>query len=133
MGNMETVQAVYEAFGRGDVATILSHLADDVAWDTRTPSFGLPWYEPRRGREQVAGFFGDLAANVVLHKLEPTNFLVGGDQVAAVFDIALEVKGAPELIEDQEVHLWTFDGDGRISAFAHVCDRHAQALAYQRR
>ena len=31
--NVTTVNKIYEAFGRGDVPSILSCLADDVAWD----------------------------------------------------------------------------------------------------
>ncbi len=30
--NFETVQIIYEAFGKGDMATILSYVADDVQW-----------------------------------------------------------------------------------------------------
>jgi ketosteroid isomerase-like protein len=37
MGNLETVQKVYEAFGRGDVPAILDELADDVRWDVWDP------------------------------------------------------------------------------------------------
>jgi ketosteroid isomerase-like protein len=33
VSNVDTVQAIYEAFGRGDVASILDHHADDVEWD----------------------------------------------------------------------------------------------------
>ena len=37
MSNTETVKAIYEAFGRGDVATILDKLDDAVEWDTTVP------------------------------------------------------------------------------------------------
>jgi ketosteroid isomerase-like protein len=131
MDHVETVQSIYAAFGRGDLPAILDALADDVAWDQRTPSHGLPWYQPRSGRDEVTGFFADLMENAVLHRLEPLNFLTGGNQVAAVMDYAIEVKGSPEVIEDIEIHLWTFDQHGKISAFNHVCDRHAQVVAYR--
>jgi ketosteroid isomerase-like protein len=39
MGNLESVQAVYEAFGRGDVPAILGALADDVEWDQDAPGY----------------------------------------------------------------------------------------------
>jgi hypothetical protein len=32
VSNVETVRAIYEAFGRGDVATILDKLDDAVEW-----------------------------------------------------------------------------------------------------
>jgi hypothetical protein len=54
-----TVTAIYEAFGRGDVPTILSLLAEDVLWDgdwadsfaQRSP---VEHYLSRRGRSQVS-------------------------------------------------------------------------------
>jgi ketosteroid isomerase-like protein len=30
--NVKTIQMVYEAFGRGDVAAILANVTDDVEW-----------------------------------------------------------------------------------------------------
>lgn len=131
MGNIETVQAIYEAFGRGDVPGILAHLADDVAWEQDSPGFGLPWYAPRTGAAEVPGFFGDLMGNVVLTEFEPLNFLAGGDQVAVVVRIAMEVKTTGRAVAtDLEVHLWTFGADGKVVRFAHVVDKHAQWAAY---
>ena len=33
MSNLQTVQDIYAAFGRGDIPAILDELADDVRWD----------------------------------------------------------------------------------------------------
>jgi ketosteroid isomerase-like protein len=46
MSNVESVQAIYDAFGRGDVAVILDHLADDVRWDQDAPGYGIPITNP---------------------------------------------------------------------------------------
>ncbi|MEZ5100359.1 MAG: nuclear transport factor 2 family protein [Thermoleophilia bacterium] len=127
--HIETVQAIYGAFARGDVPGILAHLADDVAWDQDTPSWGLPWYEPRAGRDQVPAFFEALLANVELARFEPRNLLAGGDQVAAVISISVVVKGRQ--VDDLELHLWTFGDDGKVTRFAHVLDRHAQVAAWR--
>ena len=129
--NIQTVQAIYEACGRGDVPGILAHLADDIAWDQTTPSFGLPWYEPRQGVDQVPAFFGALMDNAVLTVFEPRNFLAGGDQVAVVVRYAMEIKSTGRTVgDDIEVHLWTFGADGKVREFSHVVDRHAQWAAY---
>ena len=129
--NVQTVQAIYEAFGRGDVPAILGHLADDIAWEQDSPAFGLPWYKPRQGAAQVPGFFGDLMGNVVLTVFEPLNFLAGGDQVAVVVRIAMEVKTSGRAVaEDLEVHLWTFGAHGKVTRFGHVVDKHAQWAAF---
>jgi ketosteroid isomerase-like protein len=129
--NTETVQAIYEAFGRGDVPGILEHLADDIAWDQDGDSWGLPWYEPRQGRAEVPGFFDALLGNVVLTRFEPTSFLSNDSQVAVVLDVALEVKSSGRAVAEQEIHLWTFGPDGKVVRFAHVIDRHAQVAAFR--
>jgi ketosteroid isomerase-like protein len=53
VGHVELVQALYEAFGRGDVAAILDQIADDVARDRDAPSYGIPLYEPGAGKDHV--------------------------------------------------------------------------------
>jgi ketosteroid isomerase-like protein len=125
--NVQTVQSIYEAFGRGDVPAILERLDPNVVWDEDGHSWGIPWYEPRRGRDEVEKFFGELADGLMIHRLDPKNILVGGDQVAVVMDLESEVKGTGHRLSDTEIHLWTFGADGMITRFAHVVDRHAHA------
>lgn len=129
--HVRTVQAIYEAFGRGDVPGILAHLAEDIAWDHDSPSWGLPWYEPLTGVAAIPGFFRELAAHTVIHRFEPLNFLVGGDQVAVPIDIEMEVKRTGRRVRDREIHLWTFGPDGKVQRFAHVLDRHGQLMAWR--
>jgi ketosteroid isomerase-like protein len=125
--NVQTVQTIYEAFGRGDLPAILEKLDPDVVWDHDGHSWGIPWYEPRTGRDDVTKFFGALADGLVIHRLDPTNILVGGDQGAVGMDFESEVKGTGRNLRDTEIHLWTFGGDGLITRFAHVVDRHPHA------
>ena len=33
MGNAETVQGIYEAFGRGDIPAIMERMSETVEWD----------------------------------------------------------------------------------------------------
>jgi len=61
--NVKTIQAVYEAFGRGDVAAILDAVTDDVDWASEASSTEVPWWGVRNGKEQVTDFFTQLAAN----------------------------------------------------------------------
>ena len=61
--NVKTVQSVYEAFGRGDIPTVLDAVTDDVDWATEVGS-------DRRhhggasahGKAGVDEFFGQFAA-----------------------------------------------------------------------
>ena len=58
--NLATVRGIYEAFGTGDVETILAAVADDVDWSVDAEPVA-PWYGPRKGKDGVASFFADLA------------------------------------------------------------------------
>jgi uncharacterized protein len=129
MSDVESVQAIYEAFGRGDVPGILDRLADDVAWDHDAPGYGVPIYEPGTGKEHAARFF-ELLGDLEISRFEPTNFLSDADQVAVPINIEATVKATGRTVKTLEIHLWTFGPDGKVSRFFHAVDRHAFVLAY---
>ena len=128
--HIETVQALYGAFGRGDIQSILAALREDVEWEHDSVDHGVPWLRPRRGREAVAGFFADLGA-VEIERFEPRSFLAGGDQVAAVIWFECVVKATGRRVRDLEMHLWTFAGDGKVQRFRHLLDTHQYVAAYR--
>jgi uncharacterized protein len=130
MSNVETVQTIYEAFGRGDVPAILDRLADDVAWDQDAPGYGIAIFEPGVGKGHAQRFFEAVFEGLEFSRFEPTNFLDGGDQVAVPINVELEVKSTGKVVEAHEIHLWTFGDDGKVSRFFHCVDRHAFVLAY---
>jgi ketosteroid isomerase-like protein len=122
---------VYDAFGRGDIPFILDQLAEDVAWDQDAPGYGLPVYEPGTGRAHAAKFFEALQGLEFL-RFAPSNFLVGGNQVAVPVDLEVKVKATGRPVSALEIHLWTFDDEtGKITRFFHAVDRHAFVLAYE--
>ncbi len=133
MSNVETVQEMYAAFGRGDVAAILAHLAEDVEWEYGGGTTDLPWFEKRRGRAAVAGFFEALGA-IDIHRFEPKTFLAAGDVVVVLLDIDCTVRanGRP-IAEEDEVHIWRFGPDGRVTRFRHRADTHLQWAAFHDR
>jgi uncharacterized protein len=124
MSNIATVQAIYEAFGRGDVPSILEHLADDVAWeswaDNSAQKAGVPWLLPRTGKAAVAEFFG-IAATMGITEFTVLGLLEGGNEVAAPFVIAADVPGG-QPYRDEEIHLWTFNDAGKVTRLRHYVD-----------
>lgn len=129
--NVKTTMGIYEAFGRGDVPAILEHLDDDVAWERQARDTGLPYLRSRRGRDEVAGFFTDLMANLELTHFEPQAFCNGGDTVAVPVVHAGRIVGGGDIPTMDEVHVWRFGPDGKVTGFQHVLDVavHEQALA----
>jgi hypothetical protein len=120
VSNVDTVKAIYEAFGRGDVPGILDKLADDVEWDTETTTPGVPWLQPRRGKENIAGFFQDLAP-LEFTRFEPHTFVEGKDTVIAVIALEANTKGKHYAIPN-EAHLWRFGADGKVKKYDHITD-----------
>jgi ketosteroid isomerase-like protein len=129
MKHSETVGQIYAAFQRGDIADILNRLADDVEWEYSMEPLGVPWLERRRGRAAVSGFFAAMAG-FELHRFEPKTFLENGSVVVVLIDVELTVKATGRrIVEEDEVHIWHFDQNGRIIRFAHKVDTHQHWLA----
>lgn len=126
--NVETLKAMYESFGRGDVPAILARLAPDIEWEHDWGAPPLKWYQPRRGPAGVVKFFETLADFEFL-RFEPVAFLEGGNMVAVPINLELRVKATGKVIKDLEAHLWTFGDDGRVTRMRHLVDTHQFALA----
>jgi ketosteroid isomerase-like protein len=130
MSNIDSVQAIYAAFGRGDVPGILELMADDVEFepwpDNHAQHAGVPWFKHRTGRDGVAEFFATIGA------WEVTEFTVGtimegDDKVAAQITFAATLPGGTSY-RDEEIHLWQFDESGKVKLFRHYADtaKHAE-------
>ena len=129
MSNIETVKAVYEAFGRGDIAAITDVMADDIEWEYGMADHGVPWLRSRTGPDGAGQFFASLAG-VEFHTFEPRQLLEGDDTVVALIDVSFTVKQTGALVsEEDEIHIWTFDADGKVSRFCHKLDTHQHWLA----
>jgi ketosteroid isomerase-like protein len=135
MSNSQTVQSIYEAFGRGDIPAILDNLADDVRWEhwpdgNGGACRGVPWLQPRSSREEVPGFFEALGA-LEFHEFRPSELIESNDRVLALIEVDLAVKETGHRFRDSEIHLWTFGEDGKVSEFRHYVDtaKHVEALA----
>jgi ketosteroid isomerase-like protein len=121
-----TVAELYAAFGRGDAATLLDALADDVSWEAdwadnslQRPG-GPDYFRPRRGPVQVGEWFASLATTPI-HHFEAQVIASGPRHVVASAVIELSTPAGGRL-RDEELHLWTFDETGRVAALRHYVD-----------
>lgn len=120
--NAATVAGIYEAFGSGDIPSILEKLHPDVEWDVHDHGHGVPWLKGRKGKGDVAGFFESLQG-FDFHQFDVKNVLVGGDQVVALVALRATWKETGKTLdEDSEVHVWTFDDEGLVTSMRHVVD-----------
>lgn len=123
-GNAATVAGIYAALARGDVPAILAALADDVRWedwpDNTAQRAGVAHLAPRRGPAEVAGFF-EVLGELTVHRLEVLDLIGDGRQVVAEVSASFGLPGGGRL-DDEELHLWTFDDTGRVVRFRHYVD-----------
>jgi len=119
-----TVADIYAAFARGDVPAILDRLSPDVVWDVWDDNFGqragVPHMVERRGRDGVAAFLGVLA-NYTVQRFDVLDIIGGGRKVVAEVKNAFDMPGGGRYA-DEQLHLWTFDEDGRVVGFRHYLD-----------
>ena len=129
MSNVGTVQAIYDAFGRGDVPAILSRLSEKVDWEYGASPNSVPWLQARKGRDGAADFLASLR-DLELTRFEPTAFFEGGGTVVVLLDVEGRVRstGRP-ITEEDQVHIWHFDDQGMVARFRHRADtlQHQQA------
>jgi ketosteroid isomerase-like protein len=124
--NLETAQQIHAAFGRGDVPAILAHMADDVAWESWTDNTaqqrGVPWLAPRSGKDGVAAFFQLIGTKTQVRDFQVLSFSAGEHTVAVEFVIELHYPETGRTARDEEMHLWTFNAQGKVTRLRHYTD-----------
>ena len=120
MSNLETVKAIYEAFGRGDIPFILSCLDENVAWEkwdsNEAQKAGVPYMREHNSPQGVMEFFGE-TAKLGITTFEVVSIMEGGNKIAVEFNLEAERFG-----KEEEMHLWTFNESGKIIGFRHYLD-----------
>jgi ketosteroid isomerase-like protein len=132
----DTTAAIYRAFGSGDMPTLLGMMADDVRWETdwednfAQRAGGPAFYRPFHGKDEVAaGFFEAIGANE-FHQLEVRDIIADGNR--AVARVALEyTMPSGGRYRDEQLHLWTFDDDGKVVRLRHYTDTAKHIAASQ--
>src|SRR5882757_7177428 len=69
--NVQLIQTVYEAFGRGDVPFIASRVRPEARWDFNVTRSDVPWHVPVSGPAEVPKFLAAFVGNVELEAFEP--------------------------------------------------------------
>ena len=106
--NTKVVQDAYAAFGRGDAAGVMAHVADDAEWVAEGPA-ELVFTGTRRGKQAILeGFFGGIAQEHADPKLSVTEFVSEGDSVATFGRYAATLKKTGKRVDSPVAHLFKF-------------------------
>ena len=127
--NTSIVRGIYEAFGRGDIETILNILADNVEWNVSGDKDGIPYAGTFHGRSSVHDFFSLLGDSIAYDRFEPRRFVAEGEQVAVFGYYHGNVKTNGQIVETNWAMEWTLK-DGRVIKFTAYDDTAAVAAAF---
>ena len=107
---IQTIQAIYEAFGRGDVDAILDKVTDDVDWAVE-PEGSAPWHGVRKGKGEVSNFFKNLGDNVEVTEFTPLAFASNETDVMVVIRYSMRVPATGKSGAMDLHHWWRFRDD----------------------
>ena len=124
--NVQIAQAVYAAFGRGDIPGVLDALTDDIEWWIDGPP-EIPYAGTQHGREEVAQNFVRLNDTVSFESFAPEEFIAQGNQVVAIGADQRRVRKTGKLVENKWAMVFTLR-DGKVSRFR-VFESSAAAVA----
>src|SRR5713226_3313764 len=83
MTNTQIVKNMYEAYRRGDLAALMSSLADNVEWVAHGPK-SMPTAGTYRGPAEVANFFKKVAENIEFEPFAIEKYVEQGDTVVVL-------------------------------------------------
>ena len=110
--NLDLIRRAYEAFGRGDIPTVLGIFDPSIQWHVpgRSPLSG-----DYKGHDDVVGFFTksqELAAGTL--SIEIDDMLAGNERVVVLCTVLAQRHG--QHLSAPEVHVWRV-ADGRAVEF----------------
>jgi ketosteroid isomerase-like protein len=126
--NIALIKAIYEAFGRGEIAFILDQLADDVDWRFEGPS-SIPYTGAWHKREDVQQFFAGIGAGEKDHKLSITEFYADGDTVFTMGRYAATSAATGLRFDAPIAHFFRVE-NGKITRYVDFGDTAAMAAAH---
>jgi ketosteroid isomerase-like protein len=127
--NVDAVQRLYAAYGRGDVDAVLAEVADDVDWAAEAASNSVPWYGSHLGQAGVARFFAEIATNVDVSEFDIISLTSNDTDVVAVVHWTYTVKSTGRSASMYMQHWWRF-ADGKIVFFRGSEDTEQSAAAF---
>ena len=112
-GNLKTVRTIYDAFGRGDVATILDAVTDDVDWSSAAASRTAPWYGQRVGKDAVTDYFKSIGESIEVLAFTQLSFAANDTEVMVLNEFRMRSRRNRKEATMHLHHYWRFR-DGKV-------------------
>ena len=131
--NLQVVQQMFAAFGRGDLQGALSTLGENVDWQSpvsRHAPAQISWAKPRHGRQEVAAFFKELAEKMQIERMEVLEYTAQAGRVVVEGRNRGTARATGRAYEHDWVMVFTVQG-GKIISHRHYYDTADIAAAFR--
>jgi ketosteroid isomerase-like protein len=128
--NLQIMKEAYAAFGRGDIAAVLSVQDPNTELESAGPK-DIPWAGSFRGHEGAKRYFAAIEAEAEIDAFEPHTFLAQGDKVVVLGFEKVRAKRTGRSYEIHWVHAFTLS-NGKITKFREYCDTATVAAAFRK-
>jgi uncharacterized protein len=119
--NVQIVQGVYEAFGRGDVPTVLGRMDQGIEWN-EAENFIYADRNPYVGPQAVLeGVFMRLGSEWEGFAVTPEEWLDAGDRIVVLGTYSGTHKATGRRVRAQFAHIWSVR-DGKVVRFQQYTD-----------
>jgi len=119
--NVQIVRGLYEAFGRGDVPTVLGQMDQSIEWN-EAENFIYADRNPYVGPQAVLeGVFMRLGADWEGFTVTPEEWLDAGDRIVVLGTYSGMHKATGGQVRAQFAHIWSVR-EGRVVRFQQYTD-----------
>jgi ketosteroid isomerase-like protein len=119
--NVQTIRGVYDAFGKGDVPTVLGHMDQSIEWNEAENFIYAdrnPYVGPQAVLEGVLMRFGTEWEGFTV---TPEEWLDAGDRIVVLGTYSGIHKSTGKQVRAQFAHIWSVR-EGRVVRFQQYTD-----------
>ena len=122
MSSTDVVAALYDAFGRGDIPSVLALLDPQIRWHEAEGNPYQPNGEGWVGPDAIVeNLFAKMGEDWVEFAVHPSSFHEAGEVVTVEGRYAAEHRGTGKSLDCQVCHVWTVRA-GKITKFQQYVD-----------
>jgi ketosteroid isomerase-like protein len=121
----QTVESIYDAFGRGDIPYIVGLVAPNAVW---RQSKWLPWGGDYKGPEGAGEFFKKLDAAAVTTGFTPRESIEVGNEVFSFGSYSGTIKSTGKSASMEWMFRWRVEG-GKVTLYDAYVDSAAVTAA----
>lgn len=125
---LQVTEAIFAAFGAGDVNAIVALLHEEVVIEFYGPEV-IPYARTYRGPAEARNFFETVLASVDIQQFDAEDFIESGDKIVVTGHLRLTARRTGRPIESAFAHVITV-ADGKWLRFRDFMNTAVAAAAF---